>query len=449
MSENIKPTAAELDADVGVDLSVSQLPELANFRGGEMVHIVSNGRDFRMEASKFAAALAGSEVSMADLNKKADKVVVDDQIVRVDLIDAKKANKTDVDALGIAVSELDLSKASRTQVSSVENRVNALEVRAGNIEAKATLQGEEVFALNRRVAAAELKLVEVSTLAQKGVDDAARAQIKANQADASAQEALGAIAAQTARIDAQVTTISRIDGETDANRRGLSALQSDFASLGIRMGAAEVAQAQLAARVATIENELPTFVKKSELISTNGRVSANTDSLIAQDARITANRVDIDKLRLDLVALRADMDAKDEELLFLISGIESRLAALTTRVDQITAGGGSIVPEVRSIGTVSQPGGYTGNNYSCSIVNSVVNSYGNPLSGLMFHLEIKRSGIWQNARASQFTDLDSGASVQFDVTLQPGEFFEYRCVLKDKYRPGWVHVIRTFEYTAL
>jgi len=450
MSENTKPLAAELDADVGVDLSISQLPELANFRGGELVHVVSNGRDFRMDATKFAAELAGSEVSMSDLNKKADKTTVQDIGTQLALLDAKKANKSDLDALAITVSEMDLAKASRDQFLSVEGRVNALEVRSGNIERKATEQGEEIFALGRRVAAVELTVQAAATTAQKGVDDAARAQIKANQADAAAQEALGSIAAQTSRIDAQATTISRIDGETDTNRRNITNVQSEVSALGIRMGSAEVAQAQLSSRVATVEAELPSFVKKADLVATNARVQTNTDAIIAHDAMIATNRVDIDKLRLDLLTMRTELDAVDADLLLQIIALQDKLAALTTRVDQITAGGGSIIPAVSVIGTVSQPGGYTGNNYSMSIVNTVTNSYGNPLNGLMFHLETKRGvGNWQNARSSQFTDLDSGASVQFDVTLQPGETIEYRCVLRDKYRPGWVHIIRTFSYTAL
>lgn len=75
---NVKPLAEEVGATpTGFDLPVSALPTLEDLTGHELLMVVVNNTNYKASISQLAQGLSDSEVSLEDLEAKADKVVVD------------------------------------------------------------------------------------------------------------------------------------------------------------------------------------------------------------------------------------------------------------------------------------------------------------------------------------------------------------------------------------
>lgn len=448
MAENTLPSARELRAVTGPDMSITQMPELTQFSGNDQVMVVSNGENYRMDASVFAAELAGSEVSMADVNKKADKTTVVAVEDRLNLLDVKKADKSVVDALTVRVEEVDQSKVNRASFMDVEGRVTDLEIRSARIEQVNIEQTSAHDALARRVNLAETGIGQNAVTAQQGVDAAARADLKAAQALSTANANTASITTLKGRVDAHAISIGTLEVDANNTRVAITETNSAVSGLNTKVSTLELAQSQTAGRVTAIEAGLSAYALQADLELIGLQANQNTLRISELAARQLADRQDIDgniaaidALRLELANYRLTTNAA-------ILDLSVRLDALTARVDAITAAGGDIVPDINSIGSVSQPEGYKGNLWSASITNFVTNSKGLPLSTLIFGLEFKRGNLWVNQGNTRFTDNDGGGAVQSDVTLVSGETLEYRVVLKDRYRPLWVKPVREFTFTA-
>lgn len=448
--ENFLPSLQEVgDVQTDVDLKISQLPALRNLTGDEVTIITTNGANYKMSIYDLAAGLSQSVVSGSDLAKKADKVVVEALDAKVAVIDAKAATKPEVSALSLRVDELNLTKASRDQYLEVEARTAQLEVRAGETDRQIVLIKDNATQQARTLTDHADKIEQNRLGATAANAAAVSAGAKATAADQLAREVQGQQAVQKSQLNALTTEVGGIKATVTSQGTRLGEAELEIIRNKSAIGRLDNASVALTARVTAIESALPDFAKATDLTELKLQVAEIDHQVHLFNENIT--RLDRKDLEQDLAIenLRIDMEQRFADVLLKISLLDERLTALKVIVDGLAGGGGGVFPDFLVNGSVYHDDMRPDNRWTVSSVNQLTNSHGNPMMNVFLELEVDRGSGFARVARQRFSDLDGGASVQYEMTLEVGETIAYRTVITDRFRPGWIKHLPAQNYTRI
>lgn len=447
-TENTLPDVSTMaDVQTDVDLSISQLPLLRNLTGDEVTIITANGSNYKMSIYDLAAGLSQSVVSGSDLERKADKIVVTALEDKVNLIDQKAATKPEVAALGLKVAELDLTKATRESVQTVEARTAQLEVRAGETDRQIVLIKDNATQQARTIGehADRIEANRTAIAATSAVATAANS--KAEAADQAAKEATAQIAIQKVQISTLQTDLGGTKATVAVHGTRLTAAELDIMRNKSGVERLTDANATLSSRVTIIEGKLPEFAKvvdlnalKLEVAEIDHQVHLFNEQIVRLDKKDLEQDLALENLRIALNQRIDDMDLR-------ITIIDQRLTELKAIVDGMNGGQAGVFPDFTVIGSVYHDELRPENRWTISSVNQLINSHGNPMTDVFLELEVDRGSGYGRVARQRFSDLDGGASMQYELTVMPGEMFTYRTVITDRFRPGWIKHLPAQAFT--